>query len=549
MEPHATVATWNGENLTVYDATQGVYAVRNSLGRTFQIPPENVRVICPFVGGGFGGKGSMWPHVPIAAMASKFVGRPVKLVLRRQEMFQNVGYRSHTEQDMEMGAAADGALTLMRHNTVNETSLRNEWTENTGRMTAMMYACPNLETTNRLVRVTKMAPTFMRGPGEAAGSVGLECALDELAEKLGMDPIDLRLKNETQTDPENRKQFSSRALAQCYATGREKFGWSERRAAGTNRQGRFLIGYGVASATYPANYRNSNVSMSIAPNGAVLVRTASHDLGTGAYTIFTQIAAEALGVPTGAVRVEMGDTKLPEGPLAGGSWTSASTGSAILDAGAKLKARLIELTLSDSVSPLHSIPASEVKAEDGRVFVASTPTKGLSYTEIVRMSGQPRIEVNGSNGSAQRPDLSYYSFGAQFSKVRVDLELGQIRVERMLGVYGAGRILNAKTAQSQMYGGMIWGLGMALHEETLYDPNTARPVTRNLADYHIPTCADTPDIDVIWVPEEDTRMSPIGAKGIGEIGIVGVAASIVNAVYNATGKRVRELPISPDKLV
>lgn len=550
MEPHATIATWNGEKLTVYDATQGVYAVRNSLGRTFDIPPENVRVICPFVGGGFGGKGSMWPHVPIAAMASKFVGRPVKLVLRRQEMFSNVGYRSHTEQKMEIGAKSDGDLTLIRHNTINETSQRNEWVENTGKMTGMMYRCDNVEITNKLVRVTKMAPTFMRAPGEAAGSFALECAMDEMAEKLGLDPIDFRLKNETNIDGASKKPFSSRALAQCLTLGRDKFGWSERKMQPASlRQGRFLIGYGMGGATYPANYRNSSVGLSIAPNGAVLLQTASHDLGTGAYTIFTQIAAETLGVATGAVRVELGDSKLPEGPLAGGSWTSASTGSAILDAGAKLKARLIELTLKNPASPLWGMPAEAVKAENGRIFALANPVKGLPYADVVKMSGYPRVEVMGDNGKAQRPDLAYHSFGAHFSKVRVDLEMGQVRVERVLGIYGAGRILNAKTARSQMYGGIIWGVGMALHEETLYDPNTARPVTRNLADYHIPTCADTPDIEIEWVPETDTQMSPIGAKGIGEIGIVGVAASIANAVYNATGKRVRELPITPDKLV
>jgi xanthine dehydrogenase YagR molybdenum-binding subunit len=550
MEPHATIATWTGESLTVYDATQGVYAVRNNLARTFGISPENVRVICPFVGGGFGGKGSMWLHVPIAAMAAKAVGRPVKLVLRRQEMFSNVGYRSHTQQSMEMGATAEGAFTHIRHDTINETSARSEWVEGTGRMTSMMYACPNVETTNKLVRVTKMAPTFMRGPGEAVGSIGLECALDELAEKLGLDPVDFRLKNETDTDGSNKKAFSSRALAQCLTIGREKFGWSQRQMQpATHRQGRYLIGYGVAAATYPANFRNSNVSMSLTQNGAVLVQTASHDLGTGAYTIFTQIAAEALGVPTNAVRVELGDSKLPEGVLAGGSVTSASTGSAILDAGAKLKARLIELAISTPTSPLGGLPADQITAADGRLFATASPTKTLSYTDAVKLSGQPRVEVNGDNGRAQRPDLSYYSFGAQFSKVRVDLELGLTRVEKVLGVYGAGRILNSKTARSQMHGGILWGLGMALTEETLYDPNTARPVTRNLADYHIPSCADSPEIEVIWVPETDTRMSPIGAKGIGEIGIVGVAASIANAVYNATGKRVRNLPITPDKLV
>lgn len=346
-----------------------------------------------------------------------------------------------------------------------------------------------------------------------------------------------------------RSRFRAARSKECLIRGRDRFGWSERRAAGTLREGRFLIGYGLGCGTYPANFRPASARISIAQNGSVLVQSASHDLGTGAYTIFSQIAAESLGVRPELVRVELADTKLPEGPLAGGSVTSASTGSAIMDAGRQLKAILIGLAIGAKDSPLSGLAADDVKADDGRIFAAANPNKYLSYGEALRLSGKLRVEAMGDNGRAQRPDLSYYSFGAHFARVRVDLELGQVRVEKMLGVYGAGRILNLKTARSQMLGGMIWGVGMALHEETLYDPNTGRPVTRNLADYHIPSCADSPDIEVEWVPEEDLQMSPIGAKGIGELGIVGVAASIANAVYNATGQRVRELPISPDKLV
>ncbi len=550
MEPHATTAVWNGDHLTVYDASQGVDGCRRSLADTFGIPVENVRVICPFVGGGFGSKGQTWTHVPIAALAARAVGRPVKLVMRRQEMFSGHGYRSHTIQDMELGAQADGTLTITRNSTINETSLRDDWREDTSRMTGMMYACPNLEASGKVVRLNKMSPTFMRAPGEAAGSVGLECAMDELAVKLGMDPVELRLHNDTQTDGSNKKPFSSRALKECLTIGRDKFGWSERKMEpGTLREGRYLVGYGVAGGTYPANFRPSSARITLMQNGAVLVQSASHDLGTGAYTIFTQIAAEELGVPVDNVRVELGDTKLPDGVTAGGSATSASTGSAILDAATQLKNRLLALATTTKASPLSGLTASDVKAENGRVFSVADPTMGLTYTDILKLSGQPSVEVIGSNGRAQRPDLSYYSFGAQFSKVRVDLELGQIRVEKMLGVFGAGRILNIKTARSQMMGGMIWGIGMALHEHTQYDPNTARVVTRNLADYHIPCCADTPEIEIEFVPEQDTQMSPIGAKGIGELGIVGAAASIANAVYNATGKRIRDFPLTPDKLV
>ena len=549
LEPHATIAVWNGDNLTVYDATQGVQACREALAAAFDISIENVRVICPFVGGGFGSKGTMWTHIPIAALAAKTVGRPVKLVLRRQEMFTGHGHRAHTVQVLEVGAARDGALSMIRHDTINETSMGDEWEEDTGKMTKMMYACPNVHTVQKVVRLHKMAPTFMRAPGEASGSVALECAMDEMAEKLGLDPVDFRLKNDTMTDGSDGKAFSSRSYKECLTQGREVFGWKERPSRpSTLREGNWQIGYGVASAAYPANAWPATARMTISQSGQVLVQSSSHDLGTGAYTIFTQVGADALGVPVEAVRVELADTRLPKGNLAGGSATSASTGAAILDAGNKLKARLIALVLANEKSPLSGLATKEVKAENGRIFEIKNPARGLSYTDALKLTGQLRADALGQTGT-RRQDRSYWAFGAHFARVRVDVELGQIRVERMLGIYGAGKILNAKTARSQMLGGMVWGIGMALHEHTDYDPNNGRVVTRNLADYHIPSCADTPEFEVIFVPETDTDISPIGAKGIGELGIVGVAASVANAIYNATGKRVREFPITPDKLI
>ena len=550
LEPHATIAVWNGDNLTVYDATQGVQACREALAATFNIPIENVRVICPFVGGGFGSKGTMWTHIPTAALAAKMVGRPVKLVLRRQEMFTGHGHRAHTKQVFEVGAARDGALTMMRHDTINETSMGDEWKEDTGKMTKMMYACPNVHTSQKVVRLHKMPPTFMRAPGEASGSVALECAIDEMAEKIGMDPVAFRIKNDTLIDGADGKAFSSRAYKECLTQGREAFGWNERRATPAGqREGNFLIGYGVAGATYPANMWPATARMTISQDGRVLVQSSSHDLGTGAYTIFTQVGADAFGVAPEQVRVELGDTRLPNGNLAGGSATSASTGAAILDAGNKLKSRLIALILANEKNPLSGLATKEVKAENGRIFSVKDPARGVSYTDVLKITGQLRADALGNTGKPRRDDRSYYSFGAHFSKVRVDVELGQVRVERMLGIYGGGKILNAKTARSQMLGGMIWGIGMALHEHTNYDPNNGRVVTRNLADYHIPSCADTPEFEVIFVPETDTDISPVGAKGIGELGIVGVAASVANAIYNATGKRIREFPITPDKLV
>ena len=552
MEPHATIATWQGDNLTVYDGTQNGQGCRQSLAVTFDVAPENVRVISPFLGGGFGTKGSPWPHVAIAALASRTFGRPVKLVLRRQEMFSGTGHRAFTRQHMEMGARADGTLTLIHNESLKETSMTEEWNENTGQMASMMYGCENVETVDKIVRLNKMMPIAMRGTAYVAGSVSLECAMDEMAEKLGMDPIDFRLQNDTQTNGSTGKHFASRVLKECLNRGREEFGWNERKARPASlKQGNFMIGYGVACAAYEALLLPASARMTIHPNGQVLVQTSSHDLGTGAYTIFTQLAADSIGVPIEQVRVELGDTRMPPGSPAVGSATTASTGAAIVAAATGLKGQLVTLLLANEGHVLSGLSPKEVKAENGRVFEIKNPARGVSYTEVLAIAGQTRAEATGNSNPAGRPDLAYNSFGAQFVKVRVDMELGQVRIEKMLGVYGVGRVMNAKTARSQMLGGMIWGIGMALHEHTDYDPNNGRIVTRNLADYHIPSCADAPEIEVIFVPDAqlDTNSSPTGARGCGELPIVGVAAAIANAIYNATGKRIREFPITPDKLI
>ena len=551
IEPHAAIATWNGDNLTVYDSTQAAHLCRDMLAVTFDLPIENVRVISPFLGGGFGGKW-MWTHIPLAALASRTVGRPVKLVLRRQEMFSGTGHRAQTRQNTEVGARKDGTLTLLRNESLKQTSMTEEWKENTGAMASMMYGCENVETVDKIVRIHKMMPAPMRGTAFGAGSVALECAMDEMAEKLGMDPIDFRLKNETQTDGSNGKAFASRVMKECLTQGREAFGWSERPARPASlKQGHWQIGYGVAGAVYGAHLFPSSARLTLHPNGQVLVQSSSHDLGTGAYTIFTQLAADSLGVPMEQVRVELGDTRLPQAGPTVGSATTSSTGAAIMAAATGLKAQLVTLLMASEGHALSGLSSKEVRADAGRVFEIKNPARGVSYTEVLTIAKQARAEAVGNSNPGARPNLSYYSFGAHFAKVRVDVELGQVRVEKMLGIYGVGRIMNAKTARSQMIGGMIGGIGMALHEHTEYDPNNARVVTRNLADYHVPSCADTPEFEVIFVPDPklDTNTSPTGARGVGELANVGVAAAIANAIYNATGKRIREFPITPDKLV
>jgi xanthine dehydrogenase YagR molybdenum-binding subunit len=599
MEPHATVAVWEDDNLTVYDATQAVYNTRQSLAEVFGLEQDKVRVVSYFLGGGFGCKGQTWPHTPLAALAARQVGRPVKLVLRRQQMFTSNGHRPFTHQHTTLGATRDGKLTAVRHIGITHTSEADEFVEPTGLMTNMMYSCPNVQVQQRLVRVNLGTPTYTRAPGEASGSFSIESAMDELAYALKLDPIELRERNYAEIDESEKRPWSSKSLRECYRLGAERFNWARRTAEPRSmREGRYLIGLGVAGATYPANFRAASARARFFADGTALVQSATQDIGTGTYTVMTQIAADTLTLPVEQVRFELGDTRLPESPGSGGSCSAASAGSAVQAAANALKQRLITMALANESSPLFGLTARDVTVENARIFARDNPRRGATYQEILagynlrvveaRASAQPGAErgqqgggspqgteqglkaergteagqaaaVGASQGEsktgaaggqeAKGGGYSMHSFGAQFCEVRVDEELGQVRVARMVGVFGAGRILNAKTARSQMLGGMTFGIGMALMEESALDPNKGRIVTRNLADYHVPVHADIPEFDVQFVEEHDPHVNPIGVKGIGEIGIVGAAAAVANAVYHATGKRIRDLPITPDKLL
>ena len=527
MEPHATLAVWEGDKLTVYDATQYVVGDRDTVAKTLGIAPENVRLVSYFIGGGFGCKGSVWSHVPLAAMAARDVGKPVKLVLSRRQMYGPVGARPQTEQNITLGAKRDGALTAIRHESISHTSRFEDFLEPSAMQTRMLYASPNIETTHRLVKLDVGTPTYQRAPGEATGTFALESAMDELAEALRMDPLALRLKNYAEVDPESGKPWSSKSLRECYRVGSERFGWSKRQAKpGSMRDGDVAIGYGMATATYPTNRMKASALVQLMGDGRggvrALVQTASQDIGTGTYTVMTQIAADALGLPVQQVRVEIGDSRMPPSPVSGGSMTAASTGSAIDVVCRNARAQLAAAGVTDTASL--------------GAYLDRQPDR----TVTVRADSAP--------GEDSRK-YSMHSFGAVFAEVRVDRELGEIRVPRIVSVYGAGRILNAKTAHSQLVGGVVWGLGMALEEETLVDPRTARYMNADLAEYHVPVNADIGTLDVSFVEENDPYVNPIGVKGIGEIGITGVAAAIANAVYNATGVRVRELPITLDKLL
>jgi xanthine dehydrogenase YagR molybdenum-binding subunit len=508
MEPHATLAAWGGDGgLTLYDSNQGVRPVRQTVAKVFGLEPERVRVIAPHVGGGFGSKGTPRPNVILAAMAAQVVGRPTKVAVTRQQMFAVTGYRTPTIQRLRLGAERDGTLTAIAHDVAEQSSTLKEFAEQTAVPTRMMYAAPNRRTTHRLVRLDVPTPSWMRAPGECPGMFALECALDELARELSLDPIELRVRNEPELDPESGNRFSSRNLVACLREGADRFGWKQ----GPRREGRTLFGTGVASSTYPARRVASEALARANADGTYVVRIAAADIGTGARTALTQIAADALEAPVELVRVEIGDTDYPPAMLAGGSMGLTSWGSAVVKACRALHARIVD-----------GVPPDGVEC---RVDTAE--------------------EIEGQ----QREPLARHAFGAQFVEVAVDVDSGEVRVTRAAGVFACGRIVNPKTARSQFIGGMTMGIGMALHEESRVDARFGDYANHDLAGYHVPVNADIPEISVSWIDEDDPHLNPMGAKGIGEIGIVGTAAAVANAVFDATGLRIRDLPITPAKLV
>jgi xanthine dehydrogenase YagR molybdenum-binding subunit len=512
LEPHATIARWGSDGVTLYDSNQGPHMIRDTVAQAFGLEPERVRVISPYVGGAFGSKGTAHPHVILTVMAAHVVGRPVKFALARQHMFAVVGYRTPTIQRIRLGADNDGRLTAIAHEVVEQTSTLQEFAEQTAVVTRMMYAAPNRSTTHRLARLDVPTPGWMRAPGECPGMFALESAMDELAIACGLDPIELRVRNEPTVDPETGHPFSSRGLVACLREGARRFGWQSRNPQpGNHADGRWLIGSGVAASTYPTRRRPSTAIARVDREGRYSVLIDAVDIGTGAWTVLTQIAADALEVPVERMHIEIGDTQLPRASLAGGSMGTASWGTAIVEAARKLRARLQE--------------------EHGII-----PAEGLEAT------GE-----GSENPEARR--YSMHAFGAQFAEVRVNRDTGEVRVPRLLGVFAAGRIMNAKLARSQLLSGMTMGLSMALHEVSVMDPRFGDYVNHDFAEYHIATNADVRTIDVSWIDEDDQHVNPMGAKGIGEIGIVGTAAAIANAVYHATGIRVRDLPITLDKLL
>ncbi|WBB68120.1 xanthine dehydrogenase family protein molybdopterin-binding subunit [Micromonospora sp. WMMD812] len=513
MEPHATTAQWRDGHLLVHDSNQGSTPVQAALSELFRIPRETIRVINEHVGGGFGSKGYPKAAVVLAAMAAQHVGRPVRLALTRQQLFGPVGYRTPTIQRVRLGADADGRIAAVCHDAISQTSTITEFAEQTAVYTRSMYAGPHRRTTHRLVRLDVPTPFWMRAPGECPGAYALESAMDELAAACGVDPVELRIRNDPAVDPDQGHPFSSRNLVACLTEGARRFGWADRNPRPcARRDGRWLIGTGVAGSSYPARARASAATATALPDGGYLVRINAADIGTGARTALWQVAADALDVPPERVRIRVGDSDLPPAGVAGGSMGTSSWSWAVVRACQALRDRLAH----------HS---------------GELPAKGLT------------VEANTADEiRAQRP-MARYSYGAQFAEVRVDADTGEVRVSRLLGVFAVGQVVNPTTARSQLIGGMTMGISMALHEEGLLDERYGDWVNHDLATYHITGCADVERIEAYWVPEEDPDLNPCGVKGLGEVGIVGTAAAIANAVRHASGVRVRDLPIRLDKLL
>jgi xanthine dehydrogenase YagR molybdenum-binding subunit len=544
MEPHATIAWWNGDKLTVWTATQGISGARATLADQFGIDKSEVRIICPYLGGGFGSKGNTWPPATLAALAARTVKRPVKLVLSRAQMYYSNGYRPRTVQKLKIASDIDGRLISVRHDgfsSMSQPSL-GEFCEPVALATEMLYACPNVAVTHRLVGLNMPLPTFMRAPGEASGVFALESAMDEMAAALKMDPVKFRLQNYAENDPHENKPFASKALRACYEQGAEAFGWDKRSAEPRSmRDGNTLIGWGFATSTYPTNRQPSSVRVRMDRAGNVTVQSGTQDIGTGTYTVMTQVAADALGIPVQRIRFELGDSSLPPAPVSGGSQTVASVGPSVQAACEALIGKLKDLAVADSRVGWRGQSRDALQIRDGLVVGADRRTP---IGVLLEKSGHPFIEAEvQTKPGEEKQRYSMHAFGAQFAEVRIDQDLGEIRVSRFVGAFDAGHVLNAKTARSQLIGGITYGIGMALLEETLIDGETGRVVNPNVAEYLMPVNADVPDIQTIVVPNDDTVSNPLGAKGIGELPMVGVAAAIANAVYHATGVRVRKLPI------
>ena len=553
MEPHAIVAEWDGDNLSIDTPSQGLAIAQGRLAGLFGISPGNIHIRSPFLGGGFGSKGLMSGPQVLGILAARLVGKPVKLVLRREHMYGPVGHRSASRQRLRIGLDGDGLLTAIDHHAKIATSSFDDFFEPAADASHTLYASPAIATSHEAVRVDTGTPLFMRAPGEATGSIALENAIDEAAWACRMDPLTFRLKNYAEVEPISGKPFSSKALRQCYAQGAERFGWAKRplEPRQMRDEAGLLVGWGIGTATFPALMFAAEARAAVRSDGSGLMEIGAHDMGQGAWTALAQIAADGLGLDIDRVEFKSGTSDLPDAGIAGGSAHTATAGMAIHNAGAAVIAKLAELATGDERSPLFGAGNTGVTARDGRLFRRDDETRSESYVDILERAGLSQIEASGKGAADPAAQSSYamHAHGAVFAEVKVDPDLGQIRVTRMVGAFAAGRIINPRMVQSQIFGGMIWGMSFALHEQAITDRRSGRILNADLTEYHVPVNADVPPMEALMIDEHDPHVNALGIKGVGEIGVTGSAGAVANAVWHATGTRVRQFPIRIDDLV
>jgi len=553
MEPHAIVAAWDGDTLSIDTPSQGLAMARGRIAGLFGIPPANIHIRSPYLGGGFGSKGLISGPQILGILAARLVGRPVKLVLRREQMYGPVGHRSPSRQRLRLGIDGDGMLTAIDHHARIASSSFDDFFEPAADASHTLYASPAIATSHEAVRADTGTPLFMRAPGEATGSIALESAIDEAASACGMDPLAFRLKNYAEVEPISGKPFSSKALRECYAQGAARFGWSKRPLAPRQMRDEagLLVGWGIGTATFPALMFQAEARAVVRRDGSGLMETGAHDMGQGAWTAFAQIAADGLGLDLEQVEFKAGTSDLPDAGIAGGSAHTATAGMAIHEAGAAVIARLADLATGDERSPLFGAGNTGVVARGGRLFRRDDDSRSDSYGDILKRAGLDEIEARGKGAADPAAQAAYamHAHGAVFAEVKVDPDLGQMRVTRMVGAFAAGRIVNPRMVRSQIFGGMIWGLSFALHEHAVMDRRSGRTLNANLADYHVPVNADVPDMEALLIEEQDRHVNALGIKGVGEIGVTGSAGAVANAVWHATGIRVRRFPIRIDDLL
>ena len=553
MEPHAVVAAWDGDTLSLDTPSQGLAMAQGRLAGLFGISPDHIHIRSPFLGGGFGSKGFISGPQVLGIMAARLVGKPVKLTLRREQMFGPVGHRAPTRQTLRLGADSDGKLTALDHHTKTVSSTFDDFFEPASDVSHTVYASPAIATSHEASRVDTGTPLFMRAPGEATGSIALESAIDEMAHACGMDPLAFRLKNYADVEPISGKPFSSKALRQCYAQGAERFGWQRRPLQPRQMRDRdgLLVGWGVGTATFPALMFQAEAKASLRQDGSGIMEIGAHDMGQGAWTALAQIAADGLGLGIDQVDFRSGTSDLPDAGIAGGSAHTATAGMAVHNAGADVIAKLADLATNDNRSPLFGAGNAGVIARGGRLLRRDDESCSESYADILGRAGVAAIEGRGQSAAdpAEQTNYAMHAHGAVFAEVKVDPDLGQMRVTRVIGAFAAGRIINPRMVHSQLCGGMIWGVSFALHEHAVVDHRSGRPMNGNLGEYHIPVNADVPSVEAILVEESDPHVNALGIKGVGEIGITGSAGAVANAVWHATGIRVRQFPITLDRLI